>query len=965
MFDELTKRRFPDWNAVNMSAPTLYGYPYGSPTTGYTPQQLDVTVNNTSYKRNSVDDTMEIEFINSKGKVKIKRLTNGFSIGNVVENYNDSGEIAFAILHYYTRKVNYVTIIPGEDYNTGKFDEHCEGIIRLPGCSKSELNALIGFEIKTAPCQKQKLFPHQGICEFENRVISFACNPGINKEIEKYIPLSVLKRKTLAGFVSEEQVMENWRKIFCQHPVLCFLSNWYIMGFMQYFLNQAGVFIKDFICIKPSNAENGLTEEKLTVSLSTNNFHKYPVPTLISSPDSIEQAHSEVYDGVFLVKDNSFADEKNKIINGVKIMIRCAQKNNSGRNISMILSKNAGYTASKLAPENAIVIDTEGIELDCTAEKLESITDEMTALVYQKAFSDPMKTQTFFTQNASMFRQELSREVSGSSLDTLTSMLTIEAFLDNFIGIKRLNTDLLLYYNKTINNKGEMVMNANTSIKTEFNAKLSEKFRSKVFTAVKKVRNLRLDDDGITAVISGDRLLTSSSMIDNVVQEMPGIKSSESVINAFRTDGDLICTDGNTHPFDSHDSTGKYQRLYFYDFPADILDEDVLYMLQNPEKAAFLLTQEEIQMPGFIPIICDQSGKFAGKLFCYDNIENDSIAIYGQAGEGKSFTESQLMGGRFALGYDILVFDTSDSDTYEALCANLSKEFVDKNVIFHSLDDGTLNIDIFNTDRAASLPTQKREVTGIIVAGVGELSVPQTNALRSVVSEQLEKPDPDKSISPDNLLRALNKEGATYESLRNRLEPFIEDIQLYGLTQGTWKDFFSGEHRIHVVQINEGFSGNGNQIVDALLAALFNYKRENPQRPLSIFIDEVQNHNLSASSPIRKILKEGRKHHLSIVAATQDFYARSTEIGSALGKAGMQIHHRPTQDSANLVAAELRWNKADMARFDSMNRGDAIIKGSLFNKEEGRNLQTTISGHIYPFPADEYIKKEEGTPNTD
>lgn len=362
------------------------------------------------------------------------------------------------------------------------------------------------------------------------------------------------------------------------------------MGIMQYFLNQAGIFIKDFICIKPSNAENGLTEEKLTVSLSTNNFHKYPVPTFISSPDSIEQARSEVYDGVFVVKDNSFTDEKNEIINGVKTMIRCAQKNNSGRNISMILSKNDGYTASKLAPDNAIVIDAEGVELDCTAEKLESITDEMTALVYQKAFSDPMKTQTFFTQNASMFRKELSREVSGSSLDTLTSMLTIEAFLDNFIGIKRLNTDLLLYYNKTINNKGEMVMNANTSIKTEFNAKLCEKFRSKVFTAVKKMRNLRFDNDGKAGVISGDRLLISSSMIDNVVKEMPGIKISESVINAFRTDGDLICTDGNTHPFDSHDSTGKYQRLYFYDLPADILDEDVLYMLQNPEKTAFLLT---------------------------------------------------------------------------------------------------------------------------------------------------------------------------------------------------------------------------------------------------------------------------------------------------------------------------------------------------------------------------------------
>lgn len=959
MFNELTKgrelysstpdtARFPDWNAANSSSPNLYGFPYTQSTQGYVAPQFDVTVNTASYKHNSGTDTMEVERINSKGKVRVKRLSNGFSIGNVVENYNDSGEIAFAILSYSTRTHNYVTIIPGEDYNAGKFDKHCEGIIRLPECSKSEINALIGFEIKTAPCQKQKLFPHQGINRFENGVICFGGNPGFTKAIEKYISPSVLKRKGLVCIMSVEQIITDWVRVFCQHPVLCYLSNWYTMGLMQYFLNEAGIFTRDILCIKPSNNVKELNMEKLIPMLSTNNYHKYPLPTLGSDPTLIEKEHSEVYDGVFLMTDNSFRDEEKMIINGVKTVIRCSTKSNVGRSIPIILSKNAGHSAAKNAPDNAIIIDTEGVELDCAPEEIESITDGMTTLVYQKAFSNPMATQAFFDQKASIIRQVLSETATVSSLDTLIAMFTIEAFVNDFIGINRCTNDLLDHYISMTNNKGEKIMSSKMEKKVRLGDKLSEKFKSKDFRCIKKERNMRLDDDGKTGVINGDRLLISSAMLESVTDD------AEGTIAAYNADRDLICTDGYTHPFDSHDSSGKYQRLYFYDFPADILDEDVLYMLQNLETEAYLLTNEESQLPDFMPMIRDKSGKVAGKLFVYDDVENDSIAIYGQAGEGKSHTKAQIMASRFALGYDILVFDTGDSDTYEALCKNLSKKFVDENIIFHSLDDGTLNIDIFNTDRAASLPTQKREVTGIIVAGVGELSVPQTNALRSVVSEQLEKTDPDKSISPDDLLRALNKEGATYESLRNRLEPFIEDIQTYGFTKGTWKDFFSGEHKIHVVQTSEGFSGNGNQIVDALLAVLFNYKRENPQRPLSVFIDEVQNHNLSASSPIRKILKEGRKHHLSIVAATQDFYARSTEIGSALGKAGMQIHHRPTQDSTNLVAAELRWNKADMARFDSMNRGDVIIKGALYNKELKRNIQKTIEGHII-----DYLEKDD------
>ena len=68
-----------------------------------------------------------------------------------------------------------------------------------------------------------------------------------------------------------------------------------------------------------------------------------------------------------------------------------------------------------------------------------------------------------------------------------------------------------------------------------------------------------------------------------------------------------------------------------------------------------------------------------------------------------------------------------------------------------------------------------------------------------------------------------------------------------------------------------------------------------------------------------------------------------------MGKAGTQIFLRPSEDSEQAVAAELRWKKADMARFDAMDRGDIIVKGALYNKKKGRNTQTTLSGHVDDF----------------
>lgn len=89
---------------------------------------------------------------------------------------------------------------------------------------------------------------------------------------------------------------------------------------------------------------------------------------------------------------------------------------------------------------------------------------------------------------------------------------------------------------------------------------------------------------------------------------------------------------------------------------------------------------------------------------------------------------------------------------------------------------------------------------------------------------------------------------------------------------------------------------------------------------------------------------------MSFFGATQDYYPHNTELGKIMSKADTQIFLRPTPNSECIAAKELRFNKADMSRFDSMQRGDCIVKGSLYNKEQGRNIPTIISGHVDDYP---------------
>ena len=195
----------------------------------------------------------------------------------------------------------------------------------------------------------------------------------------------------------------------------------------------------------------------------------------------------------------------------------------------------------------------------------------------------------------------------------------------------------------------------------------------------------------------------------------------------------------------------------------------------------------------------------------------------------------------------------------------------------------------------------------------------------------------------------LEEEGTTYGSIRNRLTPLFEDIDACGMSTKSWSECLYDPKRILVIRTESDFTENEYHIIDMMLTSLFNYQRGNPGIPLDIFIDEVQNQNFSAISPIRRILKEGRKFHLSFFGATQDYYPRNTELGSVMGKAGTQFFLRPTQNSEGVAASELRFGKADMARFDTMQRGDVIVKGNFYNRDHGRNTPATLTGCVDSF----------------
>lgn len=929
-----------------------YGYHYGESNSGYTVPFKNVTIDNVAYKLDPLSDTYGKEISNNKGKVKVQPLTNGFNIISTYKNYNTDKELRFVVIEYTTKGKCHTVVMPGDDYIKDRFNKYLKEIFRYPGCTKSQFNDLVSFILQTAPSQDITLFSHQGWNELDNNVLTFAANPKNTYIPNCLISEGVKRRKNSEMLHPAPKIINNWINIYTRNLALMFISYYRIGSLLQFFLRQAGINVTQYLIAEPSDI---IGKKELIAMLATNDTDICPVPTLESEAETVLKELGYVFDGIALFTDDSFADEERKRIGSLKAIIKAVRQETIseaiGRNLIAIISDNAAYTATKLASDNVIVVNTYGISIDVDADQIRCITSEMDALIISTILSHATEIKTLFAELALSLRKELSKFTHDEGIDTLMMIFLVDIFFRYFLEFKTLDDDALKYLIPTIDSKYDRIMDVSNAIVNDFACILSEHIRSKALLPVTKRRNMTFDNDGHTLILDGERIYLSSESIEKVLSEMTTTHSHESLLKALKRTKSLEYKDGNTHPIELHDSNGKHQRLYFYDISAEILDSDVLYRLHNLSSEAYLLSKNENPNQDFITFINDGNGRSAGKQVRYRDEENNHVYITGQSGYGKTYLMDQLIAKCFELGHNLAVFDSSDSFTYESLCRNLPKRFVDENIVFIDLDRNGIPVNLFKINRSVSLPSQKKHLVGILTAGIGELSVPQSNLLRSTLSELLSMLGKDEAIHPEDILTLLRDgDSSTHESLLNRLEPLFEDIYACGMANRSWGNLLKSSGKIVVIRTDPSYTECGNQMIDMLLATLYNYQHDNPNTPLDVFIDEIQNQNFSKHSPIRKIMKEGRKIHMSFFGATQDYYPRNTELGSVMSKADTQIFLRPTPNSESVVASELRFNKADMERFDSMQRGDIIVKGNLYNKEQGRNTPTTLSGHVDDYP---------------
>ena len=191
-----------------------------------------------------------------------------------------------------------------------------------------------------------------------------------------------------------------------------------------------------------------------------------------------------------------------------------------------------------------------------------------------------------------------------------------------------------------------------------------------------------------------------------------------------------------------------------------------------------------------------------------------------------------------------------------------------------------------------------------------------------------------RSFTLDDLLPMLRDEGATGETLANKLEPFVRSQPFRESDASAWDGMLSSAGSwVNVLQL-KGLSRDIFRIVtEFALWDLYDYacNTGSKNRPIPVVLDEIQNLNHGSDSPIDKMLREGRKFGLSLILATQTTSNFDQEQRDRLFQAGHKLFFKPADTEIKSFAKILSVTSRNGSEAEWAERLSKLAKGQCYS----------------------------------
>lgn len=838
------------------------------------------------------------------------------------------------------------------------------------------------------------------------RYILFASNHVLNPRLLEFMPDAVRKRKLFDHYPSGEKIIWNCEKAL---PASGTLNIVFILRITSLFLSWfavQGIFSKQIFILESSESADA---DILTAMIKTEDYESLQTHSLSLSRKECFNELNSVNDGTIVFRD-TLSDRERKLHSDSLKCIHDFVQNTSGKetyaeNFITVISSDV----SKWLPSEKVLclsFENKEIEIGCNAVMLQNIMGEFDSFLINYVKINIKIFQEFFIKNMKEIPQTFPENLPEDRKNLYIMMMFVFNFM-NQIFLKPMFSD---------KDKDAMIEflceknDANTyqRIQNDFISAVNECIRNRKIKIVDRKKNQFFEKHTHTAVAMDNILGFEPETIQEIIiPMMQHTVAFSNLINAL-VDGKILYAPEKNHHNRRHsiqmkDAEGKPNEIHVYSIDRNVLAENVRQRIDNLSQAAFLLERDEIPEEDFLPMIqCD--GRIVGKLMRYKDEEDNSIFISGQMNAGKSYALIQRAVFLKELGHRVIIFDAKGSFTRERLCDaltedseelpfrfydaaflkgighgiipsdteglfipekvwnQLTKDSEGKSVGFHNynIERVGIPVDLFHLERK-NRNTDTSILEKILSAGVGTLSKIQLKTLRKAASDLLTVVNPNENLQIEDILKMLDEKGPY--SVHAQLEQLFSELsKLESPFYSTWEEFFKAHNGIIIFSIKPVAGQINSQFFDMILASLYQFQSSYFSIPLHIIIDEIRSQNVSQNSPLWSVVAEGRKFHMSVSCADQEYIAsRNDRVGGLTGKFRNKIIMSPTTDSETAAAGILGYGNRKRRVFDAMEQGDCIVKLFCYNKEKRCNQYVTISGKICSYRDYQSFMKDKKT----
>lgn len=465
-------------------------------------------------------------------------------------------------------------------------------------------------------------------------------------------------------------------------------------------------------------------------------------------------------------------------------------------------------------------------------------------------------------------------------------------------------------------------------------------------------------------IVDGDTLVMEESLItDKILPKMVTTNSVHRILKSLDNDNLLYTSSKSDRESLRYKMTvytkGRSMRLPFIVMEKnDILSNSAELFCTAQKDSEWFSTSVNDNV---IPIITDHIGRITGQQFSPDDVNNLHFFATGISGKGKTHCLTERMCSLQRKRIRAVIFDTSDSFTKESVIRNLSADgnnevrtqaenYVNGHITFHKIESNGIPVEPLKLNYNGYNTTVQNTVSDIIRSHLGKLGCKQTPTLEEKIHTLIESGD----LSAVNMYHILTTD---YEedqaSLQLQIRECLSCFMDFECCDRSWDDFFSECKDIIIISMDASSKAGGYALIDFLMMSLFKHQQFSYEKPVALFIDEIQNQNMRESSPIQQILRLGRKYRTGLNYATQFMSKVSRDSNAVLEMANLSVYFQPDNTSAASVAKNLGLPKKDLI---CMNVGECYIKGDIYNYNSSHSIGAVLHGYTYrnfvPFSSD-------------